>query len=87
MNTKNLLIVAAVASLMGTTAIAAKKAEKKADKAAATGECAQTNECKGKGGCKTAANECGGKNSCANHKFETTEAKCKEAKGTFAAKH
>jgi hypothetical protein len=64
-----------------------------ADKPAAEGEktakvhCQGINECKGKGGCKSAANECAGKNGCKGQGFVdmNNEEECKTKGGTVMA--
>jgi hypothetical protein len=46
-------------------------------------KCSGINACKGKGGCKSAANDCAGKNGCKGKGMtDTTAQACKDAKGT-----
>ena len=48
--------------------------------------CAGVNDCKGKGGCKTAKNACKGQNGCKGQSFvDTTEQECKDKGGTIMA--
>jgi hypothetical protein len=82
---KSALVAAAITGFMMTTVVhAADKAAAPADKAAATGECAGINSCKGKGECGGVGHSCSGKNACKGKGWvKKTEAECKAAKGKF----
>jgi hypothetical protein len=63
------MIATAVATLaLGGTLTAVAQ-----DKAKTDIKCVGANECKGKGGCKSAQNDCKGKNACKGHGFVTTK--------------
>jgi hypothetical protein len=65
-------------STTGNTAAPAEKTAKV--------HCMGVNECKGKGGCKTAANACAGQNGCKGQGFnDMTETECKDKGGTVLA--
>lgn len=89
MNTKALILGAALAGIVATAH--ADKHEKKAEAAPteASGECSGINSCKGKGACggkdKTGeAHSCAGKNACKGQGWVTaTEKDCKAKKGTW----
>lgn len=72
-------VAAAMASMIGAgIATVAHAAD-----APKTVKCKGANECKGKGGCKSAENACKGKNSCKGHVFEAKDEKeCKDMGGT-----
>jgi uncharacterized membrane protein len=74
---KGAAIVGALATLMEpAVAFAAKSKAQKGVR------CAGTNDCKGKGNCKSATNDCKGKNDCKGQSFTPTkDAKECEAKG------
>jgi len=62
-------------------------AEDKADKAGTkTVKCEGTNDCKGKGGCKSAKNDCKGQNACKGQSFTTekSDKDCTTKGGTVA---
>jgi uncharacterized membrane protein len=81
---KGIMIATAVATLAvsgSLTAAAQDKAKMEPIK------CAGVNECKGKGGCKSAQNDCKGKNACKGHGFvEMKDAKDCTAKGGMVKK-
>jgi hypothetical protein len=80
MSTKGALVAAAVAGLFAQ-AIPLVASAKEGDKV----HCAGVNECKGKGGCKSAENECKGKNGCKGKGWMSmTEKDCKAKGGTLA---
>ena len=64
------------------------QAEDKADKAGShMVKCNGVNDCKGKGGCKSAKNDCKGKNGCKGEGFSEMSAKdCAAKGGKVAAK-
>jgi hypothetical protein len=71
MNPSKVLMTAAIAGMLSVGAVSVAHA------ASEKGECMGANACKGKSGCKTAANECKGQNGCKGKGFtETTKAKC-----------
>ena len=76
---KGIMIATAVATLAvsgSLTAVAQDKSKMEPVK------CVGANECKGKGGCKSAMNDCKGKNACKGKGFvETKDAKECEMKG------
>lgn len=61
---------------------------KPADEKTAKVHCQGVNDCKGKGGCKSAANACAGQNGCKGKGFVDTasEEDCKTKGGTVMAK-
>jgi hypothetical protein len=63
------MIATAVASLALGGALTATAQ----DKGKMDVKCVGANECKGKGGCKSAQNDCKGKNACKGHGFVTTK--------------
>ena len=79
MTSKGTLVAAAVAGLFASAPpMAARAAD--GDKV----KCHGVNACKGKGGCKAAANECKGHNGCKGKGWvELTEQDCKAKKGTI----
>lgn len=65
------------------------QAEDKADKAGSHAvKCNGANDCKGKGGCKSAKNDCKGKNGCKGEGFsmESSAKDCAAKGGKVAAK-
>ena len=89
MNSKNLLIIAALSgfTLVSATAEEGKSVATKAAKvesSEATGQCAGVNSCKGTSACHSEANSCAGTNSCKGKGWiKTSEKECKAKKGTF----
>lgn len=84
MNTKQLLVSAAVAGILSASPMALANDH---DHGKADGHCTQANKCKGHGAChsvKEGGNDCAGHNSCKNHVFKSDEAACKKAKGKWA---
>jgi hypothetical protein len=66
---KGVMIATAVAALaLGGSLTAAAQ-----DKAKTDVKCVGANECKGKGGCKSAQNDCKGKNACKGKGFVETK--------------
>jgi hypothetical protein len=64
-------------------------AEGKTDKSAAQAvKCNASNDCKGKGGCKSAKNDCKGQNGCKGQGFtmESSAKECAAKGGTLAKK-
>ena len=89
MNTKTMLISAAVIGLLAGSANAnaekGKKAKPVKDKVA-VGECHGVNSCKGKGECGGAGHSCAGKNSCKGKGWiKLSKAECDEKNGEFKA--
>jgi hypothetical protein len=96
METKNVLLVAALAGLTltaqakstkkvkaDTKAKEEKVAEKK-DEKAVEGHCSGINSCKGTSACHSEKNQCGGMNSCKGQGWlKTSEKECSDKKGTF----
>ena len=96
MNTRQMLITAAVAGILsaGPLAVNSFAGDTPDDK----GKCQQSNKCKGEGACasvahcgekdknhcKTAGNDCAGHNSCKNHAFKGTKADCEKVKGKWS---
>jgi hypothetical protein len=80
---KGIMVATAVAALvMGGDLVA--QAQTKAGDAV---KCTGVNECKGKGGCKSAQNDCKGKNACKGKGFvETKDAKECTTKGGMVKK-
>ena len=77
--TRQLLMGAAIAGMVGAAVTTAHANEEKGVK------CVGTNACKGKGGCKSDSNKCKGKNSCHGHTFEApSEEACTKAGGKVA---
>lgn len=87
MNTKALILGAALAGIVGTAH--ADHHEKKAaapTTAEAMGECSGINSCKGKGECGGKDHSCAGKNTCKGKGWvKTSEKDCKAKKGTWKA--
>ncbi|HUJ27907.1 MAG TPA: hypothetical protein VLW85_17925 [Myxococcales bacterium] len=79
---KGVAIAGALASLMAPAVAFAGKDAK------AGVRCEGSNDCKGKGGCKSASHDCAGKNGCKGQSFtmEKTAKDC-EAKGGKMADH
>jgi hypothetical protein len=78
MTVKGAIVASAVAGLFvaATPAVSHAKAGGKI-------KCMGANECKGKGGCKSAKNECKGKNGCKGEGWnEMSEKDCKSKNGT-----
>ena len=74
---KGVAIAGALATLMAPAVTFAAKG-----KAAKSVMCEGTNDCKGKGNCKSAAHDCKGKNDCKGQSFTMAKnAKACEAKG------
>jgi hypothetical protein len=64
-------------------------AEGKTDKATSSAvKCSASNDCKGKGGCKSAKNDCKGQNACKGQSFtmESSSKDCMTKGGTVAKK-
>lgn len=80
MTIKGAMVAAAVAGLFSTVvpAVASAKSGGKVN-------CAGVNECKGKGGCKSATNECKGKNACKGKGWMSMSEKDCTAKGGTVA--
>jgi len=80
MSTKGAFIAAAVAGLFASTvpAIASAKGGGKV-------QCSGVNDCKGKGGCKSATNDCKGKNECKGKGWVSMSKKDCDAKGGTVA--
>ncbi len=77
---KGTMIAAMAAGLFGAAAPVVAHA---ADSAKV--HCSGVNECKGKGGCKSAANGCAGKNGCKGKAWvDMDEKECKAKGGTVA---
>lgn len=81
---KGLMVATAVAALVVGGDLAA-QAQTKAG--GDTVKCTGINECKGKGGCKSAMNDCKGKNECKGKSFMETKsaAECTQKGGKVAA--
>jgi hypothetical protein len=65
------------------------RAEHKDDKASTSAvKCNASNDCKGKGGCKSAKNDCKGQNACKGQSFTMAKSakECAAKGGTMAAK-
>lgn len=79
---------AAIASALVTMlASGVALAEEKADKSTSSAvKCNGTNDCKGKGGCKSAKNDCKGHNGCKGHSFsmEKSAKECTDKGGSVA---
>jgi hypothetical protein len=85
--TRNLKGAAIAGALAAMFAGGIAHAEGKADKASASAiKCNASNDCKGKGGCKSAKNDCKGQNACKGQSFSMEKsAKDCAAKGGSAA--
>jgi uncharacterized membrane protein len=72
------LLRAAIAGILGATAVSAASPAFAAADDAAKGHCVGANSCKGKSGCaQKGHNDCAGKNGCGGKGFlETTKAEC-----------
>lgn len=85
------MIALAAASLF-TAACSSKKADSRSSAPAASEQtakvhCQGVNDCKGRSGCKTAANACAGQNGCKGKGFvDVTSDECKAKGGTVMAK-
>ena len=83
MDTKNLLIVAALSGL-AFSAAANETATKPAAAKAVEGQCSGINSCKGTSACHSEKNSCAGTNACKGKGWlKTSEKECKDKKGTF----
>ena len=79
---KGFAIAGALAAMLSPAAALAGKEGKSAKV-----HCEGANDCKGKGGCKSAKNDCSGQNGCKGQSFtEEKDAKTCEAKGGKVAK-
>jgi hypothetical protein len=86
MDSKNLLLAAALSGLALTVSAADTKTATPAakDAQAVEGQCTGVNSCKGTSACHSDKNACAGKNSCKGKGWmKTSEKECKEKKGTF----
>jgi hypothetical protein len=81
---KGLMVATAVAALVVGGELAAQAQTKSGGDAV---KCAGVNECKGKGGCKSAMNDCKGKNSCKGKGFTEMKsaAECTQKGGKVMA--
>ena len=80
---------AAIATALGTLLASgiAHAGEKQGKTSEKMVRCAGVNDCKGKGGCKSAKNDCKGHNACKGQSFaETSEKQCKEMGGKVESK-
>jgi hypothetical protein len=81
MTVKGAIVASAVAGLFATAMPTVSFA-----KAGGKVKCMGTNECAGKGGCKSAKNECKGKNGCKGQGVnEMSEKDCKSKNGTVVS--
>ena len=82
MNTKNLILAAAMAGLaLGVTGCASNS-----QSADGRGECSGINSCKGKGDCSGQGHGCAGQNTCKGKGWKkTTIEECSKKKGQFKA--
>ena len=84
MDSKNLLLAAALSGLaLSASATEATKTTAPA-KEEISGQCYGMNSCKGTSACHGEKNACAGKNSCKGKGWlKTSEKECKDKKGTF----
>jgi hypothetical protein len=77
---KGIVIATAVAAMVAAGSVTAMAQ----DKARMNVKCAGLNECKGKGGCKSAQNDCKGKNACKGKGFVevSSSQECAQKGGT-----